>query len=92
VIELAAILLAQAPAAASPACGPYPTIVRALADGYHEAPAGMGLQQTGNVLQLFVAPSGSFSLVEIAASGKACVVAGGRSWEALKPKVEGLPS
>jgi hypothetical protein len=85
--DLAQMLPSKAPA--SPACGDYAQIAKALADGYHEAPAGMGLQQGGTVLQLFVSPSGSFSLVEIGVAGKACVVAGGRSWEALKPKVEG---
>jgi hypothetical protein len=65
------------------ACGPRETIVASLAK-YAETPAAMGLTAQGTLLEVFAAPSGSWSIIVTTAHGISCLVAAGDAWAAAK--------
>ena len=69
-----------------PPCFDYREVVRQLGATYQEAPASLGLQSNGNVLQVFTsAASGSWTIVSVLPSGSACVLAAGQNWEDVEP-------
>ena len=70
------------------ACGPRDKLVEALSDQYKESPVGIGLVQSGQVLEVFASSSGSWSMVMTAADGKTCIIAAGDNWEMIT-KVKG---
>jgi hypothetical protein len=81
-----AAALAQPPPGARLPCYDYREVVRQLGATYHEAPASLGLQSNGNVLQVFTsARSGSWTIVSVLPNGSACVLAAGRNWEDVEP-------
>jgi hypothetical protein len=77
---------AQPPPDARPPCYDYREVVRQLGATYQEAPASLGLQSNGNVLQVFTsARSGSWTIVSVLPDGFACVLAAGQDWEEIEP-------
>ena len=70
-------------------CGPRNTVLAQLQKRYAEVPVAMGLASNGSVIEVLVAPSGSFTIILTIPSGLACVMAAGEAWERLAPKAEG---
>ena len=67
-------------------CFPYKDVARQLAGSYAEAPASLGIQSNGNLLQVFTsADTGSWTIVSTTPDGLACVLAAGERWESLPP-------
>ncbi len=86
VLAVATAATAQPPPAGRLPCYDYREIVRQLGATYQEAPASLGLQSNGNVLQVFTsARSGSWTIVSVLPNGFACVLAAGESWEDVEP-------
>ncbi|MCB1883051.1 MAG: hypothetical protein KDG89_03490 [Geminicoccaceae bacterium] len=88
---LVALLASFAPglawAADPPPCHDYKEIARVLAKTYEEDPVSLGVQTNGNMLQVFAsAKSGTFTVLSVAPTGFACILAAGRNWEASKAK------
>jgi hypothetical protein len=66
------------------ACFPYQDVARQLAGSYAEAPASLGIQSNGNLLQVFTsADTGSWTILSTTPDGLACVLAAGERWESL---------
>ncbi|WP_201832611.1 hypothetical protein [Microvirga zambiensis] len=82
------ITIAHEPAHAQGACGPRDKLVEALSDQYKESPVGIGLAQSGQVLEVFASSSGSWSMVMTASDGKTCIIAAGDNWEMIT-KIKG---
>ena len=75
----------MAPGARLP-CFDYREVVRQLGVTYQEAPASLGLQSNGNVLQVFTSAAiGSGTIVSVLPNGSACVLAAGQTWEDVEP-------
>jgi hypothetical protein len=73
-----------------PVCGARGEIGAALADGYGEARAGLGLAGNGAVVELFRSAEGeTFTIIMTAPSGWTCLLAAGEDWEAVPPPPAG---
>lgn len=70
------------------ACGPREELVKLLSDQYKESAVGIGLAQSGQVLEVFASSIGSWSMVMTTTDGKTCIVAAGDNWE-MVTKVKG---
>jgi hypothetical protein len=88
---LLALLLAT-PAAAQVTCGPSDQVIRNLSGQYGEAPVLSGVTDRGQLMQLWLAPSGRTWTVTISNGQGLCVVASGRSLERAVISLPGKPS
>ena len=82
-----AVLMAL-PAAAREPCLDRETITQRLIDTYGEAQAAWGLA-SGQIVEVWVAPSGSWTLLRSLPGGVSCVMATGQNWQAVESKPEG---
>ena len=82
-------LAADASAEGLQACGERTQIVQRLQEKYGEARQGIGLQNDGSMLELFVSPERrTWSLLVTLPSGMTCLAAAGEGWEAM-PELKG---
>lgn len=81
----AAGLLATAASAAAAPCGPREMIAKELAGTFKETRTALGLLASGEVLEIFVSPSGTWTALISQPSGWACIVASGEAWAQLPP-------
>ncbi len=89
---LAPLALPAAPAGADgtppPAqapCGERRDIVSRLQSIYGESQVGLGIADSGALLELFVGAE-SFTIIATFASGRSCLLATGTSWEQVTAK------
>lgn len=64
-------------------CGEYEEIARVLAEQYGEQRRFVGIDATGNLLEMYVAPGGSFTAVLTQPGGPSCLVATGEAGNIL---------
>jgi hypothetical protein len=73
-------------------CGPRDSVIEAL-ERIGEKPVGVGL--AGNegkaVIELTVAPDGSWSVLVSDTEGKTCLVLAGQEWDFAQPEPDGDP-
>jgi hypothetical protein len=67
--------------ATGPPCGNRADMVTYLKSAHGELSAGHGLRSDGLVLELFVGPTGSWSVVLTHPNGFSCLVSFGEAWE-----------
>jgi hypothetical protein len=67
------------PATAGP-CGMREQIVKDITATFNEKRAAIGLLLSGEMLEVFVSPGGTWTMVVSKASGIACIVAAGEVW------------
>ncbi len=72
------------------ACGDRKEIITELKEQFSERPVSIGLAKNGAVLELFVSPNRTFSLIMTQPTGLSCLIAGGDHWESLPKKLAGL--
>lgn len=97
---LALGLLALGPATAgtgrsapAPMCGSYDELRVMLDRRFGERPASSGLADDGTVMQVFAsAGAGTWTMVSIDPSGKACVLATGEGWQPEAGAHQGEPA
>jgi len=75
--------LAIGPAAAQSACGPRDGIVKRLAEVYKESPRAMGIVGNGNLVEVFVSESGSWTMMVTVPGRPTCVFSAGNNWRSL---------
>ena len=64
------------------ACGDHGRLVAALSERYREQPVSMGLQNNGNLLQVFASDeTGSWTILSTATDGTSCILAVGEHFE-----------
>ena len=71
-------------------CGERPKMVANLKSFFQEEPKSMGLQADGSVVEVFVSPDGSFTMLVTIPNGTSCVVMAGQDWENLSSRKAGL--
>jgi hypothetical protein len=69
------------------ACAERTAILRKLANNFNEAQIAIGLGDGGRVIEVFVSPSGSFTVLLSFPTGHSCVAATGEGWQ-FTPKKE----
>lgn len=77
--SMAAFLLPQS-AAAQVLCGERAAVLAGLAERFAEQPAAAGLAANGQVVELLVAPDGSWTLLLSRPDGVSCLIGGGVGW------------
>lgn len=95
-LGFAGLILATQAAKAAPAaaqCAPRDQIVARLATGFDETRQGAGLTAApdgqAQVVEIFAADSGSWTLIVTLPDGQSCPVASGEGWQTLH---EDLPA
>ena len=83
--------LAAAPATASPRCGPHGKLVEVLQSKFAETRKHIALINDQQILEAFIAPSGSWTILVTNPSGIACVMGSGKDWQSTDPIVPDLP-
>lgn len=68
------------PALAQSVCGARDKIVKRLVDSYQESRHAMGLAANGNLVEIFVAESGSWTVLITRPDGPTCVAGVGEDW------------
>lgn len=70
-------------------CGPRAEIAAALAQKYKEIPAGVGIINDRAVMELFLSPQGTWTLLLSSTQGFSCIHGAGEGWqfstEAIRP-------
>jgi hypothetical protein len=91
---LAAVSLAvsEAPAAASPQCGNHNEIAKVLTTKYNETRRALGVVSETAVMEVFMSPEGTWTVLVTDTSGTACITASGEGWQNVNPEVAGLDS
>ncbi len=87
-------LSATAPATAQmrTGCLPHETAVSKLEQGYDEHRVGLGIGPSGNaVYELYVADTGTWTILVTRANGLSCIAASGDSWM-TSPLLAGDPT
>jgi hypothetical protein len=72
--------------AAPVVCGERSAFTEALKGKFKEERQALGLVATSSVVELYVSPAGSWTVLMTGVDGKACVLATGHSWETMAPK------
>jgi hypothetical protein len=79
---LAAIQISSAPVSrAAQVCLPHEEVSKALSEQYKESRKGLGLSSPTHVVELFVSPTGSWTLAATDTQGNTCVIASGEAWQ-----------
>ena len=84
------------PSAAAAMCAERTALAALLIREWEETPSFRGLTADGRVLEIFLAPSGSWSAVATLPGGAACLVAAGEAGAVIDPpappQTPGAPS
>ena len=82
----------MSPTQAHALCGDRQAVLDNLEARYFEVPEDRGLGNTGNVIEVLVSPSGSFTILYTLPNGLACVLAAGENWGPVAKKPPGDPA
>lgn len=69
------------PARAQVVCADHRLVTDHLATNYDEHAVGTGLTFAGRAIELFVAETGSWTIVVTAPDGESCIVSHGEAWQ-----------
>ena len=64
-------------------CGERAQIVQLLSEVFKERQRGFGLIGNQTLIELFLAPSGSWTILSTGRSGVTCIVASGHAWQEI---------
>lgn len=71
----------DARAAAAMLCGPRKDVVEDLARDHGELPISWGLIGNSHLIEVFVSPTGDFTIIVTRPDGLACIMAAGENWQ-----------
>ena len=79
-------------AQAAPQCSSHDRIVDALGNKFKETRRVMGVVNSKAVMEMFMSPQGTWTMVITDTSGKSCITAAGEEWQDVPVAVAGLDS
>ena len=68
-------------AAAAMLCGPRKDVAEDLAKNHGEVPISWGLIGNSHLIEVFVSPTGDFTIIVTRPDGLACIMAAGENWQ-----------
>ena len=77
---------------AAPQCGNHDKIVDVLGNKFKETRRVMGVVNAKAVMELFMSPQGTWTMVITDTSGLSCITASGEEWQDVPIAVAGLDS
>lgn len=93
--KIAALALACvagiAPAAAQDLCLGRSALSSHLEEHYSEQPAATGLEARGTMVEVFVSPHGTWTIVATTPKGVSCIRAAGKGWTRISVRSSGEP-
>ena len=94
VAALAAISLAGVAgfAEAAPQCSSHDKIADALGNKFKETRRVMGVVNSTAVMEIFMSPQGTWTVVVTDTRGMACIIATGQDWQEVPIEMAGLES
>ena len=94
VAALAAISLASIAgiAEAAPQCSSHDKIADALGNKFKETRRVMGVVNSTAVMEIFMSPQGTWTVVVTDTRGMACIIATGQDWQEVPIEMAGLES
>ncbi len=91
-MALAFVALTSGNALSSVLCDERSEVIAKLKENYSEVPVHIGLGNQQTVIEILVAPSGSFTIIYTYPSGLSCILAAGTAWETAKNGAPGEPT
>jgi hypothetical protein len=79
-------------AEAAPQCGDHDKIVDVLGHKFKETRRVMGVVNAKSVMEMFMSPQGTWTMVITDTSGISCITAAGDEWQDVPVAVAGLES
>ena len=79
-------------AKAAPPCGNHEKIVDFLGNKYKESRRIMGVVNSTAVMEIFMSPQGTWTIVITSTDGQSCITAAGEEWQDIPVAVAGLDS
>ena len=79
-------------AEAAPQCGNHDKIADVLADKFKETRRVMGVVNSTAVMEIFMSPQGTWTMVITDTRGISCITASGEEWQDVPVAVAGLDS
>ena len=79
-------------ASAATPCGSHDAITKSLTTKFKEARRVMGVVNTRAVMEIFMSPQGTWTVLVTDTTGTACVVAAGQDWQEVPIEMTGLDS
>lgn len=67
-----------------PQCGERHQVHRLLAKKFKEVPIAAGVTNTGKLIEVLTSKTGSWTMLLITPSGRACLVAAGEGWRTME--------
>ena len=88
----AAVSAHSEPAAAASRCAPHDDIVKVLNKKYQETRHALAVVSATAVMEIFLSPEGTWTMLVTNTQGIACITASGEAWQDVKVEVAGLES
>jgi hypothetical protein len=79
------------PSHAASGCGQLELFRAALKKNYNEIPNKIGVAGQNMIVELYLSPEKTWTILITGPTGLTCVVAAGRGWEDAKAEIEGKP-
>jgi hypothetical protein len=91
---LAAVFLfcSEGVASAVIPCGSHDAITKSLTNKFKEARRVMGVVSAKAVMEIFMSPQGTWTVLVTDTTGTACVIAAGQDWQEVPIEMTGLDS
>jgi len=84
-LGLAGLLLTPGLLHAAARCAPHDKVSAELAARFGEQPSSMGLAEDNTVMQVYSAPTGTWTLTATLPNGLTCLIASGQNFETVQP-------
>ena len=88
----AAIFPNAGSATAASRCAPHDDIVKVLNKKYQETRHALAIVSETAVMEIFLSPEGTWTMLVTNTQGVACITASGDAWQDVKVEVAGLES
>ena len=88
----ATVLAYAGSAAAASRCAPHDDIVKVLNKKYQESRHALAVISATAVMEIFLSPEGTWTMLVTNTQGISCITASGEAWQDVKVEVAGLDS
>jgi hypothetical protein len=92
IIAAAVIATSVSPSNAASPCGRHEEITKVLTSKYQETRRILGVINTRNVMEIFLSPQGTWTVLLTDTNGMSCITASGEAWQEVPIAVAGLNS